>query len=275
MKLIRRIVFTVLPFSQQISRDRVSVYAAQAAFFIIISAVPLVMLVLSLLQYVMPMTQSQLSALAMDVIPLALRSHVIRVIDELYTQTSVPLISITAVSTLWAASRSLYALTRGLNEVYKTSETRNYFELRLGALLYTLLLIVLLIFSLLILVFGNRIQYLVESAMPVLAELSAYIISIRTLLSITLMTLCFALMYKILPNTKSHFRRQLPGALFASLGWMIFSLVYSIYIDNFSNFSYTYGSLAAIVFMMLWLYACMNILLIGGEINMWLDNKPH
>lgn len=274
MKLIRRIVFTILPFSQQISRDRVSVYAAQAAFFIIISAVPLVMLVLSLLQYVMPMTQSQLSALAMDVIPLALRSHVIRVIDELYTQTSVPLISITAVSTLWAASRSIYALTRGLNEVYKTSETRNYFELRLGALLYTLLLIVLLIFSLLILVFGNRIQYLVESAMPVLAELSAYIISIRTLLSITLMTLCFALMYKILPNTKSHFRRQLPGALFASLGWMVFSLVYSIYIDNFSNFSYTYGSLAAIVFMMLWLYACMNILLIGGEINMWLDKKP-
>ena len=270
MKLIRKIIFTVLPFTQQISRDRVSVYAAQAAFFIIISAVPLVMLVLSLLQYIMPMTQSQLSALAMDVIPLAMRSHVIRVIDELYTQTSVPLISITAVSTLWAASRSLYALTRGLNEVYKTSETRNYFELRLGALLYTLILIVLLIFSLLILVFGNRLQYLIESVLPLLARYSAYVISLRTLLSITLMTLCFALMYKILPNTKSHFRRQLPGALFASLGWMIFSLVYSIYIDNFSNFSYTYGSLAAIVFMMLWLYSCMNILLIGAEINMWL-----
>lgn len=273
MKLICKIIFTILPFTRQISRDRVSVYAAQAAFFIIISAVPFVMLVLSLLQYIMPMTQSQLSALAMDVIPLAMRSHVIRVIDELYTQTSVPLISITAVSTLWAASRSLYALTRGLNEVYKTSETRNYFELRLGALLYTLMLIVLLIFSLLILVFGNRLQYLIESVLPLLAGYSAYIISIRTLLSITLMTLCFALMYKILPNTKSRFRRQLPGALFASLGWMIFSLVYSIYIDNFSNFSYTYGSLAAIVFMMLWLYSCMNILLIGAEINMWLLDK--
>ena len=237
MKLIRKILFTVLPFTRQVSQDRVSVYAAQAAFFIIISAVPLVMLVLSLLQYVMPMTQSQLSALAMDVIPLAMRSHVIRVIDELYTQTSAPLISITAVSTLWAASRSLYALTRGLNEVYKTSETRHYFELRLKALLYTLMLIVLLIFSLLILVFGNRLQYLIESVLPLLARYSAYIISVRTLLSITL---------------------------------MIFSLVYSIYIDNFSNFSYTYGSLAAIVFMMLWLYSCMNILLIGGEINMWL-----
>ncbi|MCI8402602.1 MAG: YihY/virulence factor BrkB family protein [Lachnospiraceae bacterium] len=274
MKFIRRILFTVLPFTRQVSRDKVSVYAAQAAFFIIISAVPLVMLLLSLLQYIMPMTQSQLSALAMDVIPLAMRSHVIRIIDELYTQTSAPLVSITAITSLWAASRSVYALTRGLNEVYKTAETRNYFQMRFGALFYTLMLILLLIFSLLILVFGNRIQYLIEAALPVLARFSAYIISIRTLLAISLMTLCFALMYKILPNTRSHFRHQLPGALFASLGWMIFSLVYSIYIDNFSNFSYTYGSLAAVVFMMLWLYSCMNILLIGAEINVWLFENP-
>ena len=274
MKTIRKIIFTILPFTQQISKDRVSVYAAQAAFFIIISAVPLVMLILSLLQFIMPMTQSQLSKLAMDVIPLSMRSYVVRIIDELYTQTSVPLISITALSSLWAASRSIYALTRGLNEVYKTSETRNYFELRVGAIFYTLMLIILLIFSLLILVFGNKIQLLIENAVPFLAEFSAYLISIRTLLSISLMTFCFALMYKILPNTKSHFRNQLPGALFASLGWLIFSLVYSIYIDNFSNFSYTYGSLAAIVFMMLWLYSCMNILLIGAEINIWLFDRP-
>lgn len=275
MKLIRKIIFTVLPFTQQISRDRVSVYSAQAAFFIIISAVPLVMLVLSLLQFVMPMSQSELSMLAIEVLPLSLRSYVVRIIDELYTQTSVPLISITALSTLWAASRSLYALTCGLNEVYKTSETRNYFELRFSAIFYTLFLIAMVIFSLVLLVFGNKIQFFIEGHLPILADFSAYIISIRTILSIILMTIGFALMYKILPNTRSHFRHQLPGAVFACLGWMIFSLAYSIYIDNFSNFSYTYGSLAAIVFMMLWLYSCMKIFLIGAEINMWLLSRSH
>ena len=275
MKLIRKIVFTVLPFSRQVSRDRVTVYAAQAAFFIIISAVPLIMLLLSLLQFIMPMSQSELSTLALEVIPMSLRSYVVRIIDELYTQTSVPLVSITALTTLWAASRSLYALSRGLNEVYKTSETRNYIQLRGGAILYTIVLLLLLIFSLVLLVFGNKIQLLIEGFFPILADFSAYIISIRTLLSIVLMSLCFALMYKLLPNTRSRFRDQLPGAVFSCLGWIIFSLVYSIYIDNFSNFSYTYGSLAAIVFMMLWLYSCMTIFLIGAEINMWILTRYH
>ena len=115
MKLIRKLIDIFLPFGQQVSRDKVPAFAAQAAFFIIISSVPLVMLVLSLIQFVMPMTQSGLSQLAMDMVPMAIRSYVITIIDELYTQTSIPLISITAVTTLWAASRSVYALVTGLN----------------------------------------------------------------------------------------------------------------------------------------------------------------
>lgn len=273
MKWIRKIIFTFLPLSKQITHDKVSVFSAQAAFFIVISAVPFIMLVLSLLQYVMPLSQSQLSRLAIDFVPLPIRSYIVTVIDELYTQTSVPLISITALTTLWAASRSIYALSQGLNEVYKTAETRNYIQLRVSAVFYTLFLMVLLIFSLLLLVFGNKIQLLIEELLPFLADISAYIISIRTLLAIVLMTLCFALLYKVLPNAKTHFRFQLPGALFSSLGWMVFSLIYSIYIDNFSNFSYTYGSLAAIVFMMLWLYFCMYIFLIGAELNVWPAGK--
>ena len=111
MNWIRKIIDIFLPFGKQVSHDKVPAFAAQAAFFIIISAVPLVMLVLSLLQYIMPITQSELSLFAMDVVPLAIRSYVITIIDELYTQTSVPLISITAVTTLWAASRSVYGQT--------------------------------------------------------------------------------------------------------------------------------------------------------------------
>ena len=133
----------------------------------------------------------------------------------------------------------------------------------------------LLIFSLVVLVFGNRIQQFLENALPILARISAYIISIRTILAIALMTISFSLMYKILPNTKTHLRHQLPGAVFSALGWMIFSLVYSIYIDNYSNFSYTYGSLAAVILLMLWLYFCMYIFLIGAEINMWAAKKRH
>ena len=257
-------------FAARVRQDRVTVYGAQAAFFVMISAVPFVMLAVALLQFVMPMTQSQLSRLAVDVVPLSLRSYTVRIIDELYNQTSVPLISVTAVSALWAASRSLYALAGGLKEIYDTVETRNYLRLRILALLHTLLLLLLLLFSLVILVFGNSLQLFFEENLPFLAQVSACIIGVRTLLSLALLSLVFALMYKILPNAKSGFRQQLPGAVFSSLGWMIYSLAYSLYIEHYASVSYLYGSLTAIVLWMLWLYFCMNIFLMGAEINVWL-----
>jgi membrane protein len=80
-------------------------------------------------------------------------------------------------------------------------------------------------------------------------------------------------MYKVLPNIRTGFWDQLPGALFTTVIWLLYSFFYAFYIDHFSNFSFTYGSLAAIVFMMLWLYSCMKIILIGGEINMYLAER--
>ena len=257
-------------FYERVRQDRISVYSAQAAFFVMISTVPFAMLVTALLQFVMPLSQSQLSSLAIDVVPMALRSYAVRIIDELYNQTSVSLISVTAISALWAVSRSVFALAGGLKDIYGTVESRGYLHLRITALLHTVLLLALLLFSLVILVFGNGIQLFLEQAFPILAQLSAYIISIRTLLSLTLLSLVFALMYKILPNTKSGFRQQLPGAVFSSLGWMIFSLAYSLYMEYYARFSYLYGSLTAIVLWMLWLYFCMKIFLLGAEINVWL-----
>ena len=257
-------------FADRVRQDRVAVYGAQAAFFVMISTVPFVMLLVALLQFFMPMTQSQLSRLAVDVVPMTMRSYVVRIIDELYNQTSVSLISVTALSALWAVSRSLYALAGGLKEIYGTVETRGYVRLRITALLHTILFLILLLFSLVILVFGNTIQLLLEETLPILAQISACIISVRTLLALSLLSLVFALMYKILPDTKSGFRQQLPGAVFSSLGWMIFSLSYSLYIEYYASISYLYGSLTAIVLWMLWLYFCMNIFLIGAEINMWL-----
>lgn len=270
ISILNTLIIWARDFTVRVRQDRVTVYGAQAAFFVMISAVPFVMLAVALLQFIMPMTQSQLSRLAVDVVPLSLRSYTVRIIDELYNQTSVSLISVTAVSALWAASRSLYALAGGLKEIYNTVETRNYLRLRILALLHTLLLLLLLLFSLVILVFGNSLQLFFEENLPFLAQVSAYIIGVRTLLSLALLSLVFALMYKILPNAKSGFRQQLPGAVFSSLGWMIYSLAYSLYIEHYASVSYLYGSLTAIVLWMLWLYFCMNIFLMGAEINVWL-----
>ena len=85
--------------------------------------------------------------------------------------------------------------------------------------------------------------------------------------------LFFVFIYTILPNTRLSFWRQIPGAAFTTFGWMIFSYVYSLYIDHVANFSYIYGSLTALILLMLWLYICMNIVLLGAVLNKLLTDS--
>jgi membrane protein len=273
LQKIEKMVLFFLSFSKRITEDRVNVYAAQAAFFIVISSVPFLMMVTSLLHYVMPLSQEQMLELGREVLPIALRSYAEQIIRELYTQTSIPLLSVTAISILWAASKSIYALMQGLNEIYHSKETRNGVELRLGALVNTLLLMAILIASLLLLVFGRQLHALLKEALPAVSGILNSLYLFRSLWCVLLMILVFSLMYKVLPNIRTGFWDQLPGALFTTVIWLLYSFFYAFYIDHFSNFSFTYGSLAAIVFMMLWLYSCMKIILIGGEINMYLAER--
>lgn len=110
-----------------------------------------------------------------------------------------------------------------------------------------------------------------EKSIPTLTNISVLIVCIRTALSIVVLILFFALIYKALPDKKLSFRRQIPGAIFATAGWLIFSYLFNIYINNFSNYSYIYGSLTAIILFMLWMYFCMIILLAGAELNIIID----
>ena len=77
--------------------------------------------------------------------------------------------------------------------------------------------------------------------------------------------------YRFLPNHKVRLRYQLPGAIFTAFGWALASFIFSIYMDIFRGFSSMYGSLTTIVLIMLWLYFCMYVLLLGGEINLFVE----
>lgn len=252
-------------FARKIRDDCVSAFAAQAALFVIISFFPFIMLLLTILQNIY--SESTLLGTLTVIFPSSLHSLIIGIIAEVYAKTTGTIVSFAAITALWAASRGVLAVIKGLNSVYCIKETRNYIRLRLLSAVYTFIFIIMLVITLSILVFGNRLYIWIQGKIPVLSELALFIISVRTMVGLLILTLFFLLLYVIIPNRKTRVYKELPGAFISAVGWMGFSYLFSYYVDNMGNYSNTYGSLTAVVIFMLWFYFCMYILFIGAEIN--------
>ena len=250
-------------------------YAAQTSFFIIVSFFPFLMLLLSLLNYT-SIRESQLLTLITNIAPLKLQPLIISFLSEIYSSSSSTLLSITAISALWAAGKGFVSIIQGLNDIYDTgAETRNYFILRFHAIGYTLMLIFMIILTLIIMVFGNRLLYFLNIWWPFMATFISFILKFRVFLSALILTIFFVTIYKIVPNRKTKFSKEIPGALFSGLGWIIFSYIFSIYVDMSAGFAITYGSLTTLVFIMLWLYFCIMILFLGAEINSFINQDKY
>ena len=144
--------------------------------------------------------------------------------------------------------------------------------LRLEASFYTIVLAVVIVVTLTVLVFGNTIAIALADQFPFLAEMAFFIISLRTAVGFGIMFVFFLVLYVVVPNRKAKIIEEVPGAVLTSIGWISFSYLFSFYIDHFADFD-TYGSLTAIVFLMLWMYACMYLFFIGGEVNVWLQRQ--
>ena len=258
-------------FTTKLQEDFISAFAAQTAYFLILSVFPFLMFLLTMLNY-LPISAEELLSLAENVFPGEIYNIVHNIVIELVTKASGTLVSITVISAIWSASKGTLTLSKGLNAVYQQKETRNGILLRIISALYTLAFAVLLIVTLVLLVFGNQIYQIVIVKLPILGDLVGLILSFRSLVTMAILTLFFLLLYIALPNRKSNILRELPGAIITAGGWLGFSFLFSFYIDHMGNFSYTYGSVAALAICMLWLYFCMYILFIGAEINMVLSH---
>ena len=229
------------------------------------------MFLLTLLNY-LPVSVNEVQQLMTDQLPATINSVLTPLVDELMQKASGTLRSVTVIIALWSASRGALALSRGLNAVYQERETRNYFFLRITSVLYTLVFAFLLIAALILLVFGNLLYQFILVRLPFLGDLAFVIISMRSLITMGVLTIFFLILYLAVPNRKSRLLHELPGAILSAAGWLGFSYLFSFYIDHMGNYSYLYGSVAALAICMLWLYACMYILFIGAEINVILSH---
>ncbi|MCI8895880.1 MAG: YihY/virulence factor BrkB family protein [Lachnospiraceae bacterium] len=259
-----KVLGAVRLFIKKCSQDNISAFAAQSAFFVILSIIPFLMVFISMAQYT-PVTESMVMELVYRVMPSYISPFLVSIIHEVYTR-SVGIISITAVMAVWASAKGVQYLSNGLNVVYDRMETRNWFRLRFRAILYTLVMLIAIILSLTLLVFGNSIQKLLQSYIPFVARLTQLVLGFRVLIILGVLILFFMILYKMLPNRKATLKSQLPGSVLCAIAWYGFSFGVSIYVDYFNGFS-MYGSLTTIALVMLWLYFCMYILLVCAEIN--------
>lgn len=252
-----------------VSSHHTGAYAAQAAYFFVLSMIPIILLLLTMVQFT-SLTKDYIMNAVLQAFPTTVEGLIESIVDQVYSQSGT-IIPITVLVALWSAGRGVLSITNGLNCVYESRETRNYVYLRIRASLYTVIFLVAIILSLVLSVFGNRIAIMLNQHFPVLVRLIDTVIRSRTLITLGILTLFWDLVYKYLPNRKNigktTMKKQLPGAIFTACAWQVISFIFSIYLDIFTGFTTMYGSLTMIILIMLWLYMCMYVILLGGEVN--------
>lgn len=252
--------------------------AAELGFYFIFSIVPIITILTQILGYFG--VQNIFSQL-LDT-TFASNSFISSFLSSFEQTLSGSINLVFIIGALWASSKIEFSLIRISNYTYRQdggNQIAGYFKIRFRAVITVALLILLVLVSLLVLVYGNSILALLSQALDEYLGIEFHVENIYMVLRWPIIFLIYflfiAVNYSILPNRKIPLRRTLPGSLFASVGIIIASHAYQIYFSYFSNLNLIYGSLAAIIALLLWFYWLGYILLVGLVLNaVWYENTP-
>lgn len=265
-------------FSQllySIKEDNVTALGAQLSYYLVLSIFPFLIFFLNILSYT-PIAREDVLHSIIVIMPLDTQKIISSLIIETINTSSETLLSLSAITGIWAASKGIMALIRSLNKAYDVEETRTYFELRGIAIIFTLALLVLLTLVLLTLVFGEVLGNRLFDFLGITQKFIIFWQYFRVIISLSFMILIFTLLYRYIPSIRNgrkiKIRHAIPGAIFTSVGWILTSTSFSYYVNNFGNYGKTYGSLGGIIVLLIWLYISSIIIILGGEINATLKN---
>ena len=240
--------------------------AANTGYFIVLSVFPALLLILSGLRYT-GLSVDDLLELLEGVLPQAMMGTARELILSVYDNASGAVAGVSALTALWSSSRGIYGLLTGLNAIYGATEDRGYLYTRSISILYTFLFEIVILLTLVLHVFGNTLVDFIRSLQGPAMTVVMDFLDLRLLFLLVLQSLLFTLMFMFLPNRRNGFWESLPGGLLASIGWLLFSNLYSVYVTHFPSYANIYGSVYAIAISMLWLYCCLEIIFFGGALN--------
>lgn len=269
MQRAKDFAFAVLgPFLGQ----NMPIFAGCATLFLLTASFPLLIWALVLVNHLPGYSISDVADLLCQFLPQVpeIQNTVIYVLDSLNAQSTTFVASFAAITTLFSASGGMTAVQKGLQRLTPGARFKLYD--RLLAILYTvvfegLLLIVLLLQGLRSVFEPLRALLSANEHWTGLMEWFSHWISFSDLLSIPVIFVLILLIYTYVPGGRRPLRSQIPGTVFAALGWVLFSRLFSYYIIHFWKLSYIYGSLTAIILMILWLDIVINLLFLGAALN--------
>lgn len=259
--------FTVISHMyHRFQEDEVTSLGAQLTFYLLLAFFPFIIFLITLASYAPVASDLPLDQLA-ALLPYEAYVQVRDIIEETIQARSHTLLSVGMIAALWASSSGVNAIIRGINKAYFEKETRPFWKVRGLSILFTLALALVIVSAFLMLVLGRII------GQALFTELGAYYLFadvwrwVRYLLPLATMLLVFVLLYRFSPNRNLTLKEVVPGAVLASLGWVITSLAFAWYVEHFTDYARIYGSLGGIVILLLWLYLSSIIILLGGELN--------
>jgi membrane protein len=192
-----------------------------------------------------------------------------------YEKSTGALVGISALTALWSASKGVYGLMTGLNRVYDVSEDRGWLYTRCISVAYTFVFLAVLLLALIVHVFGGTILALLPVSRVGLIRFLGRIVDFRFLLLFTVQTAVFMLLFAFLPNGRNRLRDTIPGALIASLGWLVISWAFSLYVEHFASLTNIFGSVYTLALAMLWLYFCLCLIFYSAALNQYLEGRKN
>ncbi len=255
----------------RVTEHNVSAVGAQLAYYLLISIFPFIIFFLNILSFT-PLASEPLLQKALVMVPVDIQNLILALVRETVSSSNQTLLSISVITGLWAASKGAMAFIRVMNTAYGVKESRGYIKTRFLSIVFTLALFLSFILVLSTLVFGEIIGTRVFSHFGFAENFIHFWKYFRKLLALIFMIVIFAFLFKFGPakeegENRLSFIHTLPGAIFSSVGWVITSLIFSYYVNNFGNFAKTYGSLGGMMALLLWLFMSSVIVVLGGEVN--------
>ncbi|MBC8062192.1 MAG: YihY/virulence factor BrkB family protein [Clostridiaceae bacterium] len=252
--------------------DDILAFSSQLAYNFLLASFPFLIFTVALISKIGLKTDLFNNVLK-SILPYNSYILIINILSETIYQNHNTLISVTIVIAIWTASIGFSGVVKGINRAYNIRENRPYWKLQIINVVYTILLAMGIVFTMIILMYGGWEN-------KILIKNTGYDVFLFSLWRVTkyvivglFLVLIFAAVYRYAPCIRLSWSEVLPGTIFTVITWLLASFIFSYYANNYARYSNLYGSITAVIVLMIWLFVSSNIILIGGEINSALSLK--